>query len=91
MSIDLDLFRFALPLMMLFVAVLSVANGVGGCRWPVSDRAICMDVAFRQFSSNPFNSYPMADAIKFLVMLYSTCIGPFYWGIACISVLDFGP
>ena len=91
MSIDIDPFWFSITFTMLFDAVLSVATGVGGCRWPVSDRAICMDVAFRQFSSNPSNSYPMADTIKFLVMLYSTCTGPFYWGIACISVLDFGP
>ena len=33
----------------------------------------------------------MDDAIKFIIMLNSTCTGTFYGGIICIGVLDFGP
>ena len=33
----------------------------------------------------------MADAIMFLLMLHSTCTGPFPGVISCIGVLGFGP
>ena len=33
----------------------------------------------------------MADAMTFLMILHYTCTGPFYGGMACIGVLDFGP
>ena len=36
----------AVPLTMLFDAVFSVATGVGGCWWPISDRAVPVKVAF---------------------------------------------
>ena len=44
-----------------------------------------------KFSNSPPNSAPVADAMKFLMMLHSTCTGPFYWGIYVIGVLYFGP
>ena len=90
MSIALNIFCFEIPLMMLFDAVLSVANGVGSQWWPISDRTVFMDVAFWQFSNNPPNSASMADTMIFLIMLHSKCDGTFYGGIACIGVLDFG-
>ena len=49
-----------------------------------------MDVAFWKFSNNLPNSASMADAMKFLIMLYYTCTGTFYEVIVCIGVLDFG-
>ena len=70
------LFCFSVPLTMLFAAVLSVATGVGGCGWPISARAVLMDVAFCNFSNNPPNYASMDDAIKFLIILNSTCTGP---------------
>ena len=50
-----------------------------------------MDVAFWQFSNNPPSFVSMSDAMKFLIMLHSTCTGPFSGGIACTGMLDFGP
>ena len=49
MSIDLDIFCFTVPFMMMFASVFSDATGVGGCEWPIYARAVCMDVAFRKF------------------------------------------
>ena len=46
MSIALDIFYFTVPLTIIFDDILSVATSVGGCWWPISDRAILMDVAF---------------------------------------------
>ena len=74
---------------MLFAGVLSVATGVVGCEWPISVRSFCMDVTFCNFLNNPPNSASMADAMISLVILYFTCTGPFYGGIAVIGVLDF--
>ena len=82
MSIARDIFCFAVPLTMLFVAVLSVANGVGGCRWPISARDALIEVFFLQFSNNPPSSASVADAMTFLVMMNSTCTGPFSGGIS---------
>ena len=76
---------------MLFAVVFSVSTGVGGCWWPIYVRAVLIDVAFRKFSNNPPNSDSVADATTFLIMLHSTCTGPFSGGISCIGVLDFGP
>ena len=76
---------------MFFSAVMSVATGVGGFWWPIYARAVLVAVAFRQFSNNPPNSASVDDAITFLIMLHSTCTGPFWGGIDCIGVLDFGP
>ena len=90
MSIALDIFCFALPFMMLFAAVFSVATGVGGCEWLISASAVHMDVAFWQFSNNPPNSVSMSDVMTYLVILNSTCTGPFGGGIVCIGELDFG-
>ena len=91
MSIARDLFCFAVPFMMLFAAILTVAIGVGGCWCPISARAVLMDVAFCQFSNNPPNYASVTDAITFLIILHSKCTGPFPGGIACIGVLDFFP
>ena len=70
-------FCFAVPLTMLFAAVLSVATVVGGCEWPIYGRAVLVDVAFWYFSINPSNSSSVADAMTFLIIFYSTCTGPF--------------
>ena len=56
MSIFLNLF-FAVPIMMLFAAVLSVATVVCGCGWPISAMAVHMDVTFWKFSDNNPDSY----------------------------------
>ena len=82
---------FAVPLTMLLAAVLYVATGVGGFWWPISARAVLMEVAFWKFSNKPTSSASVADAIIFLMMLHSTCTGTFSRGISWIGVLDFGP
>ena len=74
---------------MLFDAVLSIANGVGGCWWPIHVRAVLVAVYFWKFSNNPPNSASVADATTFLIMLHSAGNGPFSRGIDCISVLVF--
>ena len=48
MFIVLDIYCFSIPLMILFAAIFSVATVVGGCVWPISPRAVLMDVAFWQ-------------------------------------------
>ena len=92
MSIALDLFCFPIPFTMIFPAVLSVTTGVGGCGRTIYARAVRMNVAFCQFSKNPPNSVSVDDEIPFIMILHSTCNGPFYWGISVISglLLDFG-
>ena len=62
---------------MLFAAILSVSAGVGGCRCPISVKAVRMEIAFWQFSNKPPNYASVDDAITFLVILHSTCTGPF--------------
>ena len=89
MSIALDFFPVTLKF--LFAAVYYVATGVGGCWWPNSIRDVFMDVTFWKFSNHPPNSASVADAMTFLIMLHSTCTGPFSRVIACIGVLDFVP
>ena len=76
---------------MLFSAILSIDTGVGGCWWTISARNVLVAVAFWKFSDNPPSSASVADAIKFLIILHSTCIGPFSWVVDCIGVLDFCP
>ena len=61
---------------------------VGG---PFLLRDVLVAVAFWHFSNNPPNSASVADAMTFLIMLHSTCIGAFWGIIDCIGVLDFGP
>ena len=46
MYIAQDIFCVAVLLTMLFAAVLSVATGVGGCRWTIYARAILIEAAF---------------------------------------------
>ena len=84
-------FCFSVPLTIMFVAVLSVATGVGDRWWPIYARAVLVDVALWKFSNNPTNSDSVADAMKFLIMLHYTCTGPFSGGIYCIGMLDFPP
>ena len=84
-------FCFALLLTMMLAAILSVAASAGGCWWPISARAVLMDVAFWKFPNKPPNYAYMSDVITFLIMLHSTCTGPFYGGINFINVLDSGP
>ena len=91
MFIPQDIFCFAVPLTMLFAAVLSVVTSVSGCWWPISATAVLMAVAFWQFSRNPPNSASVIYAIIFFIILHSTCNGLFSGGISCIGVLDFGP
>ena len=68
---------FAIPFTMLVDAVLSVSTGVGGCEQPISGRAVRMDFDFWHFSNNPPNCPSEADAMTFLMILHSTCTGPF--------------
>ena len=91
MSIAQDILYFAVPLTMLFAAVLSVAAVVGGCWFPISDKAVRVEVPFWKFSKKPSNSSSVSNVITFLMMLHSTCTGPFSRGISCIGLLDFGP
>ena len=51
------------PFKMPFSALLSVANGVFGCWWTISARAVLVSNAFWQFSNNPPNSDYVADTI----------------------------
>ena len=78
---------------MLFAAVLSVATGVGGYGWTISDRAVHVDIDFWKFSNNSPNSASVAEATTFLMILHSACNGPFPGEIAIIGVLlmYFGP
>ena len=68
---------FAFPLTILFAAVLPVATGVGGCWCPISARAVLTEVTFCRFSNKPPNYASVSDDITFLMMLNSTCTGPF--------------
>ena len=77
--------------MMLFSDVLSIATGVGGFWCTISASDVLMEVAFWQFSNNPPNYNSVDDAIAFLIIIHSTCNGPFSGVIACIVVFDLGP
>ena len=63
---------------MQFAAMLSVDTGVGGCGWPISAREVHIDVYFLHFKNNPPNHASVADAMMFIMILHSTCTGPFY-------------
>ena len=76
---------------MLFYSVLYIATGVGDFWWPISARAILVDVDLWQFSKNPPSSDSLSDVITLLIILHYKCTGPFLGGISCIDVLDFGP
>ena len=88
MSISLDF--FSVPLTILFSGLFSVAAGVCGCWWPIFYRAVLMYFAFWYFSNNPPNYDYVADAMTFIIMLHSTCTGPFSGGVYFIGVLYFG-
>ena len=91
MSIALDFILFSVPFTMLFASVLSVSMAICGCGWPISVRVVFMDVAFWECSNNPPNSASISDAMTFLIILHSTCTGPFSYGVDFIGMLDFGP
>ena len=82
---------FAVPLTMMFVAVLSLVTDVGGYGWTIYDRDIIIGSNLWKFSNNYPNSASLADAMTFLIMLHSTRTGTFSVGIYCICVLGFGP
>ena len=69
--------------------MLYVATVVGVYEWPISDRAVCMDVAFYQFSNHTSSSASGGYAMTFLIILYCTCNGLFYGDISVISLLGF--
>ena len=71
MYIAQDLFCFDVLLTILFADVLSGASGIGGCRWPISVRAVLIEVSFWQFLNNPSSSASVADSVTFLMMMYS--------------------
>ena len=72
MSIDLDIFCFAVPLEILPATVLYVATGTFGCGWTIYARDVLMDVTFWQFSNNLPNYASVTDAMTFFIMLHST-------------------
>ena len=86
-------FCLGVPFTMIFSAVLYFFTRFGGCGWPISVRAVQMDVYFCQSSSNPPNYDLVADTVTFLTIWTFTCIGPFFGGITVIGVflLCFGP
>ena len=75
--------------MILFAALLYVVTVVGGFGSPICARSILMDVSSWQFSNNPPNSASVANAMKCIIILNSTCTGTFTGVIACIFVLEF--
>ena len=83
-------FCFSIPLTMVFVAVLFVATGVGGCWWPIYAKVVLMDVHFWKFSNRPPNSASVDNSITLFIILHYTWTGSFSGGISCIGVLDFG-
>ena len=71
------IFCLGVPFTVLFSAVLYVATGIGGFGWHIFDRVISIDVAFWKFSENSPNYASVAYAMTFLMILHSTCTGPF--------------
>ena len=74
---------------MICASELSVATAVGGCGWPISVRAVYVEVVSSNFSNSPPNSDPAEEATTLCIILYSKCMGPFYWGISKIAFLWF--
>ena len=60
-------------------------------RWTISARAVLIEVSFWHFPNNPPSSASMADAIKIIMMLNSTCTGTSSGGISWIGVFYFVP
>ena len=73
--------------MIILAAGFSFSTCVGGCGWPIFAREACMDVEFWQFSNNPPSSASVANFMTILIILHSTCTGPFFGGIDIIGVL----
>ena len=80
------IFCLAILFAILLSAKFSVSAGVGVCRWTIYDRSVRIEVYFWRFLNNPPNSDSVAEAMTLRMMLHSTCMGPFYWGIAYIRV-----
>ena len=78
MSIVMYLFCFVVTFTVMFANVLYISACVGGCEWPIFDRAVHMDVTLWKFLNNPINSASLYDYMKFLMILHSTCSGPFF-------------
>ena len=74
---------------MVSVAIFSFATGFGDYKWPISSKAVHMDVAFWKFSNNPLNYASVVNAMTYLMKIHTTCTGPFSWGISVISVVYF--
>ena len=51
-----------------FADKLSGTTGVGGCGWPISDRAIHIEFDFCNFSKNPPTSTFVTDAMTIRMM-----------------------
>ena len=51
MSIALNIFCFAVPLMMLFASIFTIVTGVGGCWWPNYSRDVIVDAIFGIFQT----------------------------------------
>ena len=90
MSTAMDIFCLDVPFNIIFDAVLYVATVVGGCGWTIPDREVRMDIDFWQFPQNSLNFASVADAMTFLMILNSTCTGPFSGVIAAIGMLLLG-
>ena len=86
----MDLFYFDVPFKNLLATGLSVATGVGGCRYPISDRAVLIEVDFWKFSNYPPNYASVEEAMTFCMMQHSIFMGPLYCGTSEIGVLLFG-
>ena len=72
--------------MMMFDTVFFVATGFHGCWWPISDRAVLMDIFSCKFSNNPPNYASVADTMTLLIIPHSTCTIPFSGGNEQYSV-----
>ena len=59
------------------------------CWWPIFDRNVFMNITFWKFSNNPPIYSSVSDAMKFIILLHSTCTGPFSGDIYFIGVLSF--
>ena len=61
----------------LYAVLLSVFNGVGGCRCPRAIKAFRIGIIFCAFKNKAPVSASAADATTWRSVLHSTCIGAF--------------
>ena len=78
---------FTVPFTMLFSTVFYVATGVSDCGCPIYDKAVCMYIAFWNFSDSSPNSDSVADSMMFIMILHSKFTGPFSGLTSVIGVL----